>query len=174
AGVMPLDEVKVQIVNLLKQQAVREATEQAGIQIITALEEGRTTEEATTLLPEEITSSWQQHKNLGRNDTEVNTQLRNEVFRISAPANGESVYKGILLSSGDYAVVELTAVNEGIEMASSDTTTSSDTIDTAPTADARARQFTDYHSQSEIYGYLKYLDGKASIIRSVSNTNLVQ
>ncbi|MCP4272002.1 MAG: hypothetical protein GY781_08545, partial [Gammaproteobacteria bacterium] len=47
AGVMPLDEVKVQIVNLLKQQAVREATEQAGIQIITALEEGRTTEEAT-------------------------------------------------------------------------------------------------------------------------------
>ncbi len=170
AGVMPLDEVKTQIVNLLKQQAVKEATEQAGIQVITALEEGRTTEEASTLLPEGIISSWQQHKNLGRNDTDVNTQLRNEVFRISAPANGESVYKGILLSSGDYAVVELTAINEGVEIASSDT----ETNDTAPTADVRAKQFTDYHSQSELYEYLKYLDGKASITRSVSNTNLVQ
>jgi len=165
-GVMPLEEVKSQIVNLLKQQAVREATEQAGNQVIAALQEGKTAEEAVQLLPQEISSSWQQQNNLGRDNSEINTQLRNEVFKIPAPTDGGVEYKGILLTGGDYAVVQLTSVNEGVEAVSSEAT--------ATSAEARTRPFTDYHSQSEIYGYIKYLDAKASITRTVSNTSLVQ
>jgi len=163
AGVMPLDEVKSQIVNLLKQQRVREATEQAGNEIIAALKEGKSSEEVITILPEEISANWEQQTALGRDGTEVNAQLRNDIFKIPAPAEGQLVYKGILLNSGDYAVVELKAVTEGIAK-----------VDDEAASATRDKQFTDYYTQAEMYNYLKYLDAKATISRQISNTSLIQ
>jgi len=79
AGVMPIDEVKGQIVNLLKQQRAREATEQTGNDIIAELKTGKTAEEVLSILPEDLTVNWQKQNALARNGTEVDTQLRNDV-----------------------------------------------------------------------------------------------
>jgi len=163
AGITPIADVQQQIISQLTQQRAREAIENTGNEIVAALEEGQSAETIMTLLPEAIPVNWQQQFDLGRQGTEIDAQLRDEVFRIPAPVNGTANYKGILLGSGDYAVVKLSAVKEGTIISSEEMAIASS-----------EQKFKDYHSQAEVYGYLKHLDAKASISRTMSNINQVQ
>jgi len=162
AGVKTISEVEEQIVSLVTAERAREATELAGNQVITALNEGKPAEEALSQLPEAIPATWQQQLVLGRQGTEINAELRDEIFRIPAPDSEQSVTKGIMLGSGDYAVVTLNAVTKGQVVADETKDSELDKL------------FMDHHSQVEIYSYLKYLDTKATISRTVANTNLVR
>ncbi|RLA04040.1 MAG: hypothetical protein DRQ47_04065 [Gammaproteobacteria bacterium] len=162
SGVSPVTEVREQIMAQLTYQRAREATEKAGNAVIKTLTDGTSAADALGSLPTELPVSWQQQLALSRTGTEVNAQLRDDVFKIPAPEAGQSAYKGILLGTGDYVVVILNAVTDDVVVASEEDNLKLD------------KQFLDYHSQAEIYSYLKYLDGKASISRSVENTNLVQ
>ena len=101
-----MEYVKKQIITLVSQQRAKDAIENVGNEIIAALNEGQTSEAVVSILPEEVPASWQQQLNLGREGTEISAQLRNDVFRMTAPNDGSSVYKGTLLGTGDYAVVK--------------------------------------------------------------------
>jgi peptidyl-prolyl cis-trans isomerase D len=58
--------------------------------------------------------SLQGDKNAGRYDTKVDSFILNQAFRMPYPdANGFSL-KGVLLPSGDYAIISLDAIHEGI------------------------------------------------------------
>ena len=161
-GTSPLEEVKQQLVTLITSTRAREATEAAGIEVINALESGESTSDVLSKLPTELPTTWTQQLALGRQGTEINAQLRNEVFKIQAPETDKAVYKGLLLTSGDYAVVALNSVTSGI--ASED----------EKVAEEINKKFTDFYSQSELVGYLKLLDAEASISRSMTNANLIQ
>ena len=161
-GTSTLEEVRGRIISTMTTERVREATEKAGNLILDALNEGQLPEQAIESLPAEVASTWQQQLALGREGTEVSAQIRNEVFRIPTPENGTAIYKGILLGSGDYAVITLNAVNQGV-------------INTDESKDAELdKRFMNYHSQVEIFSYLKYLDANASISRSIANAEQIQ
>ena len=73
--------------------------------------------------------------------------------------------KGILLGSGNYAVVVLNAVTEGVNVADENSESQLADLD---------KKFNDYYLQADIYNYLKYLDENATISRTLSNADLVQ
>ncbi|MCP3674473.1 MAG: hypothetical protein GY829_08410 [Gammaproteobacteria bacterium] len=163
SGTTPLADVNEEITTLLTQQQARDAIELQGNEIITALEEGQSADDVMTILPEGVPATWKQQLALGRKGTEVDAQLRDKVFKIHAPSENSAVFKGVLLSSGDFAVIKLSTVTEG---AIADPEGSED--------NKMSEQFNRFHTQAELYNYLKYLDGKASISRTIANADQVQ
>ena len=160
AGTTPLADVNEQIITLLTQSQARDAIELHGNEILAALEAGQSTEDVMTILPEGAPVTWQQQLALGRKGTEIDAQLRDNVFRIHAPSENSPVFKGILLSSGNFAVIKLSAVSEG-------------TVDDTE-GNEMSEQFNQFHTQAELYNYLKYLDEKASISRTIANAEQIQ
>ncbi|MFT5452206.1 MAG: peptidyl-prolyl cis-trans isomerase D [Enterobacterales bacterium] len=165
SGISALADVKEQVISILTNERIREATESAGNKVIAALREDKTAQEALAGIPEDLPVSWQQQLGLTRMGTEVDAELRNEVFRIPTPTTEKSVYKGVLLASGNYAVISLNTVNEGINVNDENTESKLVELD---------KKFNDYYLQADIYHYLKYLDENATISRTISNIDFVQ
>ncbi len=163
AGTKPLTDVREQIIAILTQQQARDAIELQGNEILTALEEGQSAEDVMTILPEGVPAIWKQQLALGRKGTEIDAQLRDNVFRMHAPSENSAVFKGVLLRSGNFAVIKLSAVSEGT-VASSDDNKGKE----------MSEEFNQFHTQVELYNYLKYLDEKASISRTIANADQVQ
>lgn len=163
AGTTPLADVNEQIIAMLTQQQARDATEQVGNEILIALEGGQSADDVMTILPEGVPATWEQQLALGRKGTEIDAQLRDNAFTIHAPSENNPVFKGVLLGSGNFAVIKLSAVSEGT-VADSD----------GSEGDDMSEQFSQYHVQAELYNYLKYLDEKASISRTIANAEQVQ
>ncbi len=173
SGTSTLEEVTDRITTTLIAQRAREATESAGAMVVAELFAGKTTMDAKAALPSDIIAVWQQQLGLTRSGTEISTQLRDEVFRVTMSQDGEPSYKGLVLTSGDYAVIKLLAVNMGEEstefVAGVDATTTVDNTNVD-----RKQQLSSYQTQSDVYHYLKALDASANISRSISTANLVQ
>ena len=165
SGISALADVREQVISILTNERTREATENAGNQVIAALREEKTAQEALSGIPEDLPVIWQQQLGLTRTGTEIEAQLRNEVFRIPTPAADKSVYKGILLGTGNYAVISLNAVNDGVNVTDENAESKLAELD---------KKFNDYYLQADIYNYLKYLDENATISRTISNVQFVQ
>ena len=160
ASVMPLEEVQGQIVNILTNQKAREATEALGKELLAALESGVPRDNVLTQIPEGMETGWMTQENITRTGTEVNAQLRNRVFEMTKPQSEQPEYQGFLLGNGDYGIVQLKSVNPG-------------ELPEEQSAELSQR-FVDFHSQIEIYNYLKLLDEQADITRSLSNADNLQ
>ncbi|PCJ48155.1 MAG: hypothetical protein COA74_09810 [Gammaproteobacteria bacterium] len=171
SGISALEEVRDQVITILTAERTREATENTGSQILIALKDGKLAQDALTALPEGLPVTWTQQLALTRTGTEIEAQLRNEVFRIPRSSTDSPVYKGIMLGTGNYAVVVLNSVKDGVNVTNE--TTEANEITEASLADLD-KKFNDYYLQIEIVGYLKYLDEHASISRSIANTELVR
>ena len=107
AQVQPLEEVKDSVVATLKEEKVRNATQEFADQVLTRLEEEG---DAETLLSMQGLS-WNETTSLKRRDTAIGFDLTNAIFSIKAPVEGQVSRSVEQLFNGDYAVVEVNAVN---------------------------------------------------------------
>lgn len=107
AQVQPLEEVKDSVVATLKEEKVRNATQEFADQVLTRLEEEG---DAETLLSMQGLS-WNETTGLKRRDTAIGFDLTNAIFSIKAPVEGQVSRSVEQLFNGDYAVVEVNAVN---------------------------------------------------------------
>jgi peptidyl-prolyl cis-trans isomerase D len=165
SGISALADVREQVISILTNERIRQATESAGNLVITALREEKTAQESLSTIPEDLPVTWQQQIGLTRTGTEIEAQLRNEVFRIPTPATDKPVYKGILLGTGNYAVISLNGVNDGVNANDEDAENKLAELD---------KKFNDYYLQADIYNYLNYLDEKATITRTISSVDFIQ
>ncbi|MBD3654445.1 SurA N-terminal domain-containing protein [Kangiella sp.] len=107
AQVQPLEEVKETVVATLKEDKVRNATKEFADQVLTRLEEDG---DADTLLSMEGLS-WSETSGLKRRDTAIGFDMTNAIFNLKAPAEGEVSRSVETLFNGDFAVIEVKAVN---------------------------------------------------------------
>jgi peptidyl-prolyl cis-trans isomerase D len=108
AEATPLDKVRDQIVEELRQKLAVERAQAKGEELLQQLKQGESMEDLDD--QDYITS----HKAEGvsRSAAEHNAEVLQAVFRLSRPQEGGSVDKGFELTNGDYAVVLLTAVSD--------------------------------------------------------------
>ncbi|MEK6748003.1 MAG: peptidylprolyl isomerase, partial [Pseudomonadota bacterium] len=105
----PIDEVRAQIVNDLKDAAARDQVRELGQAMVTALLAGK-----------DFTSQVKEHKltiekaQLARNDSKVNATLLRTIFKMPKPIAGKAHFEAVALDNGDYAVVAMRGVAEGV------------------------------------------------------------
>ena len=108
ASVQPLAEVDAEIAVLIRTQMEREAVQELGNQLLTALEQERSIDEL--LSQNELT--WISETDIERNSFLVNREIVNEVFSLPKPTE-EIRRSNLTLSNGTFVLVELNQVNEG-------------------------------------------------------------
>ena len=108
ASVQPLAEVDAEIAVLIRTQMEREAVQELGNQLLTALEQERSIDEL--LSQNEL--MWISETDIERNSFVVNREIVNEVFSLPKPTE-EIRRSNLTLSNGTFVLVELNQVNEG-------------------------------------------------------------
>jgi len=158
AGVRSIEEVSSQIETMIIATKASEQTDLTAQQITDGLKLGSSLDALAMSLPEALkTITWSTQKSLSRVGTEVDAQIRTQAFNMDLTS--EAVSK-VQLANGDYAVIRLTAVNRPEA--------------NLLTVATEAQKFTEFYKQSELSGYIKYLDSKANVIRMLSNAEIVQ
>ncbi|MEO5342080.1 MAG: SurA N-terminal domain-containing protein [Gammaproteobacteria bacterium SHHR-1] len=109
ASTKPLDQVRPQVEQALRQQQAIQAAAQAGAQALEQLRSGKTLAE----LAETTTARLETPGLIDRFDAKLPPRLRNEAYRLPRPAEGQASHGGVELSNGDYAVMALTRVEDG-------------------------------------------------------------
>ncbi len=105
----PLEEVRDDVVALLREQRARNAAVSRGETLLKQLEAGSD----VTALAAEQAAEWNETALIKRNDNSVNHEILNAAFRMVKPAEGETKWRGLKLANGDYAVIALYQVKEG-------------------------------------------------------------
>ena len=108
ASVLPLEEVEAEIAVILRTEMEREAVQELGNRILTALESG---EDIQPILDEEELQ-WIDAQGVERGGNTVNGQIVNSVFAMPSPESGP-LFDSVRLANDTFVVVELTAVNPG-------------------------------------------------------------
>ncbi len=97
----PFDEVKQQISDQLLQERAQAKAEEEGKIILSAL----TADGDVESLAKERDISWSHPEPIKRNAREIDLQIVQKVFRMSGSEDGQITYDGLVMSSGDYAVI---------------------------------------------------------------------
>ena len=105
-----LDEVKEQIKQQIITEKARERAEQTGTNIIEQLTKGEATPSAAAKI---ANTEWKQAGNLKRTDHTIDVKIIEQAFRLEHPAQDKSVFGGVQLASGDYAVMGVSKVTDG-------------------------------------------------------------
>lgn len=108
AAIQPLEDVREEIIADIKQDRAEEKVADVGEAIIAQLEAGTAPEEVQ--VSKEI--KWNNAEGAKRDTTGVTRSVLRAAFQINKPANVPGL-KGYSLGSGDYAVVMVTAVEDG-------------------------------------------------------------
>lgn len=109
AVVRPLEEVRDQVVAKLRTQAARDKTKSTGEAALARLKKG----EDPAALAREYHAEWKQAGYLKREDRSIDPAIINASFRLAKPAANTLSYGGVVLPSGDYAVVGVSVVRDG-------------------------------------------------------------
>lgn len=105
----PLEEVRDDVVALLREQKARNAAVSQGESLLKQLEAGSD----VTAMAAEQTAEWNETALIKRNDNSVNHEILNAAFRMAKPAEGETKWRGLKLANGDYAIIALYQVKDG-------------------------------------------------------------
>jgi peptidyl-prolyl cis-trans isomerase D len=105
----PLEEVQDQIVSTLRENLARENAKAIATGLADALQSGAGELETLSV---DAGLEFGRHESIGRNAFEPDATLVQEVFRLQAPAEGETV-QAVLPTSNGFAVVELETVVPG-------------------------------------------------------------
>lgn len=105
----PLDEVREEISDLLRQAMASEAVTKQGEQALAALRSGQTLAEVAKANRLEA----QLPGLVNRYDAKLDPALRAELFRMSRPVGDKPSLAGLSLANGDYALLALTKVEDG-------------------------------------------------------------
>lgn len=104
-----LEEVRGEIAAILRTEMEKERAAALGEQLLTALRNGQSIEQL--LVDNEL--QWIVQTNAARDQAGLNSEVLQNVFALSAPAEGESAYSGFALTNGTFIVAELQRVNRG-------------------------------------------------------------
>jgi peptidyl-prolyl cis-trans isomerase D len=104
-----LDEVRGEIAAILRTELEKERAAALGEQLLASLRNGESIDE--TMQANEL--QWIVQSNASRDQTGLNSEVMQNVFALSTPAEGDSAYSGFALTNGTYIVVELQKVNLG-------------------------------------------------------------
>ena len=106
--VRPFEDVQEVIRQRLRFQKGTEMTLDRGQEIISRLESGADPAE----IAEEYSITWATRNALDRNDTNLDRQIVETAFTSGTPGEGQAVFSGVSLLTGDYTVVMVEAVHE--------------------------------------------------------------
>jgi len=108
--IQPLESVRGEIEVMLRFDKIRDMSIDLGETIVSSINNGQNID---TLL-ETQNLSWNQISELERTNPALPPELVANVFEMDTPADGETSVEGFELATGDYVVVELQQVNNGI------------------------------------------------------------
>ncbi len=111
----PFAEVKDQVKMQLVSDHARAETKQAGLDAVSNLESGESSEQIASALKLE----WETVNAAGREADNVDRVILGNVFKLKKPEGGSSTFGGVVLNNGAFAVIALSAVTDG-ELASLD------------------------------------------------------
>ena len=109
AQTRPLAEAREQVLTDLRQKKAAAKAEQSGQAILAGLKAGQPDSALETALAVE----WSAVEGVKRDDVSVSRAILRHAFRLGQPENGQPVMTGAALGSGDYALVVVTAAQEG-------------------------------------------------------------
>ncbi|MDJ0870416.1 MAG: SurA N-terminal domain-containing protein [Gammaproteobacteria bacterium] len=104
-----LEEVRSEIVSLLTDDKAREMATAQGQLALKALREGADGE----AIAKERDLKWSAREEVARTDSSTPAAVVKRAFQLNRPSPGESVYGSTVLPSGDFALISLTAVQDG-------------------------------------------------------------
>ncbi|TLU64197.1 peptidylprolyl isomerase [Thalassotalea litorea] len=152
ADTKPLADVQQEITVLLTQQKATEIARTKADEIIEAVKSGNDVDVALT----ELNSEFVEHAALTRMDATVDGAIVKNAFTLPQPQADELSLSSIELANGDYAVLQVVAVDEG----------------TAGAQDANlAEQQQRMLSQSTYATYIEQLKANAEIVRTLSKAD---
>lgn len=105
--VRPLEEVRDQIVETLREQKTRDLLVQKGQELIAKIRSGETLESVAQSAGYDVKTLVK----ADRNKSDVDSQLMRKVFSMPKPQSDKPILDGILTRDGSYAVIELNNVN---------------------------------------------------------------
>ncbi len=106
----PLSEIKSQVRQSLIQEKAREAAKAAGEKALQQLEAGESAETVSKAL----SVDWKGAGAVTRETKDHDAQIIKQAFRLTRPSSPDSPrYSGVVLNSGDYAVIRLNKVVDG-------------------------------------------------------------
>ena len=109
AQTRPLAEAREQVLTDLRQKKAAARAEQSGQAILAGLKAGQPDSALETALAVE----WSAVEGVKRDDVSVSRAILRHAFRLGQPENGQPLMTGAALGSGDYALVVVTAAQEG-------------------------------------------------------------
>ncbi len=104
-----LEEVRGEVAAILRTELEKERAAALGEQLLTALRSGQSIDQL--LVDNEL--QWIVQTNAARDQAGLNSEVLQNVFALSAPAEGESAFSGFALTNGTFIVAELQRVNRG-------------------------------------------------------------
>lgn len=104
----PLEEVRDRIVTRIKFERAREQTRLKGEEIVENLKNDAALDE----IAGENGFEWQKATAIKRNDPEIDGRILRTAFSVGRPRQGENIFGGDSLASGDYAIVVVEAVRD--------------------------------------------------------------
>lgn len=105
----PLNEVRADIIAVLKQEAARSKAQRQGQQALAELRKGAKPEAVAIAL----NGSFERPGFIGRKSDALTAPIVAELFRMPRPKPEQASYAGVSLGDGGYAVLVLTAVQDG-------------------------------------------------------------
>lgn len=105
----PLDEVKAQITQILKNEKASEKAQAKGKAVLEKL----VAKEDITAEFGEKAPEWKEQKAMTRTGSGVDGAIRSKAFEISVAGDVAKAYDGVELANGDYALVQVQAIREG-------------------------------------------------------------
>lgn len=105
----PLDEVREDVIALLRDHSAKSAAVELGNDLLKQLEDGADVAEIAA----EHEVEWTRTELIKRNASTVNREILNAAFRMARPVAGEAGWQGLELANGDYAVIALYQLKDG-------------------------------------------------------------
>ncbi len=105
----PLDEVRDDVIALLRVHNARSAVVTLGGSLLKEFESGAD----VTKVAEEHDAKWARTELINRKDSSVNRELLNAAFRVARPAEDETKWHGLELMNGDYAIIAVYQIKDG-------------------------------------------------------------
>lgn len=149
ANVKPLNEVKATINETLTAQKAQAQAQTAADELLASLTAGEAVEEKLSAYQ----TNFEEQKDVGRYGNGLDANLVREAFKLPHPNDDNISATTVNLTSGDFAVVNVTAVKESEE---------------TQTAPRLAEQLTQQLAQSAYASYVESLRAEANITRRSS------
>ncbi|MFC1602655.1 SurA N-terminal domain-containing protein [Pseudomonadota bacterium] len=109
AVVRPLDEVRDEIASILKQQKAGTLAEEKGKSLLPRLRQGEGMEQ----LAKELSVKTEEVRVVARGDNKLSTVILRHLFSMPRPESDATVFDGVSMPNGDFAVIALHKVEDG-------------------------------------------------------------